>query len=305
MNNYNFKITVFTATYNREHTLNRLYDSLVLQTMKDFEWLIIDDGSTDGTRELIEKFRNENKINIRYIYQDNRGKHIAMNNGVKIALGKYFFIVDSDDFLILKSLEKILFHCNSIKNDSLSVGVIGLMKTSEKQNVKINSKIKYLDANIFDIRYKYKIKGDLAKVLKTDILKNYPFPIFENEKFCAESLIWNRIAMKYSYRLFNEIIYVCEYLQGGLSYNSIRNRRKSPNYTCILYCELANNKKISFKLRIRAIINYWRFSLFIKNSFFYKLNEIKNFPLSIILFPIGVILCFKDNFSDKTKISNS
>ena len=78
----NMIFTVFTPTFNRAYTLPRVYESLKSQTFKNFEWLIVDDGSSDGTADLVKMWQNEGALTIRYFYQINRGKHIAINRGV-------------------------------------------------------------------------------------------------------------------------------------------------------------------------------------------------------------------------------
>ena len=104
-------ITVFTPTYNRGYIIEKLYNSLVSQNYNEFEWLIVDDGSTDQTQELISNFITKGFIDIRYFKQENGGKHRAINKGVKLAKGELFFIVDSDDYLSNNALDRVLFHC--------------------------------------------------------------------------------------------------------------------------------------------------------------------------------------------------
>ena len=106
----NIKITIFTPTYNRDYIIINLYKSLLIQTLKDFEWLIIDDGSTDNTELLVSSFIKDNKINIRYIKQQNGGKHRAINKALEEAKGELFFIVDSDDQLVDNAIERILYY---------------------------------------------------------------------------------------------------------------------------------------------------------------------------------------------------
>ena len=119
-------ITVFTPTYNRGYIIKQLYDSLILQSYKDFEWLVIDDGSTDDTEELFKSFIAEQKLNIHYLKIENGGKHRAINKGVILAQGKYFFIVDSDDYLHNNALERIYFYTKQIEDDKTFAGVCGL-----------------------------------------------------------------------------------------------------------------------------------------------------------------------------------
>ena len=298
------KFTIFTPTYNRAYKLPDLYKSLVNQSYKDFEWVIVDDGSSDNTEEQVTSFTSENKINIIYLKQDNGGKHRAVNTGLKYANGELFFIVDSDDTLTSNSLERILFYYNQIENDSEFAGVVGVMSDNRGKLIGNGMKYEVIDSNLIERRYKHNIQGDLAKVIRTTVFRDFLFPDISGENFVAESIVWNRMAQKYKFRYFNEVIYIGEYLEGGLSNNSIRNRRKNPTYACIIYSELANNPLISLKFKIRAMINYWRFAFCKKNSFIEKVREVRNFPLNLLVMPIGYLYYIKDFFKNTVKINN-
>ena len=128
---YKYKFTIFTPTYNREYTLSRLYDDLKKQTYKDFEWLIVDDGSTDNTEELVKKFIDEDILDIRYIKKKNGGKHTAINTGVKNANGEFFFIVDSDDGLMPNSMDLVIQEWDKLEDKSEFCGVVGLCSRME------------------------------------------------------------------------------------------------------------------------------------------------------------------------------
>lgn len=216
------KITVFTATYNRESLLPRLYKSLAEQTNKNFEWLIIDDESTDSTEKLINKWiENEKSFQIRYIKQEHGGKYRALNKGFLEANGEYFFIVDSDDYLTNTAIEK---SCSWIKEIEISnknlAGVAGLKAYENGRisggNPKIDDK-GWIDADCFE-REKYGLGGEKAEIFKTDILRDHLFPEFEGEFFLTEAVCWNSIyADGYKLRWFNEIIYKFEYLEDGLT----------------------------------------------------------------------------------------
>jgi glycosyltransferase involved in cell wall biosynthesis len=297
--NIKYKITVFTATYNREHTLDRLYDSLLKQTNKKFEWLIVDDGSTDASEELIQGFIAENKLNIKYYKQENSGKHRAINKGVKLAKGELFFIVDSDDYIVNDALRVIYNEYKNISEDNSFAGLSGLKVYPNM--VPTGGKVQYdkIDTSALDIRMKHKVKGDLTEVYKTDILKQYPFPNFAGERFCAESLVWNRIAQKYKLRYTNHKLYICEYLEDGLSNASVKNRIMSPGYASINYRELYSYN-IPLKFKIKAGINYWRFAFYKKDNFFTLLKDIGY--SSIVTLPFGVLLKLRDIIYYKVNI---
>lgn len=286
-------ITVFTATYNRAYSISHLYQSLLHQSCNDFEWMIVDDGSVDNTEELIQSFVCENKILIRYIKQENGGKHRAINKGVQEAKGELFFIVDSDDYLADNAIERVLFYYNTIKNNVLFGGVCGCK--SYFSGGRVGGKVCFLelDCNVLDLRYKHKVKGDMAEVYKKDILKKYSFPEYDDEKFCPEALIWNRIAQKYQLRFFNEPIYFCEYLNDGLTSKIVELRMNSPLASMDTYSELSMHH-IPYLQKYKAAINFWRFSFNTKKiSLRMKLKKI-GYLKTIISFPLGFIMYLND-----------
>ncbi len=217
-----YKITVFTATYNRVNLLPKLYKSLKNQTNKHFEWLIVDDDSTDSTEKLVNRWINEEKcFEIRYIKQNHGGKHRALNKGFFEAKGEYFFIVDSDDYLLNDAIETIYSWIEQIdKSNERLAGISGL-RVYENGEInggvpKVNSN-GWIDADCFS-REKYNLGGYKAEVFRTDILRTHLFPEFEGEFFVTEDVCWNSIYKdKYKLRWFNKAIYVCEYLEDGLT----------------------------------------------------------------------------------------
>jgi glycosyltransferase involved in cell wall biosynthesis len=282
------KITVFTPAYNRGHLLHRVYESLCKQTFRDFEWVVVDDGSKDDTRSVVEKFRVESgewrdssevesgqtsdirhqtsDFPIRYIYQENGGKHRAINRGVKEAQGELFFIVDSDDMLPPEALETVAKVYEDIKDDERFAGVCGLDGTFEGKVIGSGLPQEVIDTPSVDIRFKYGVTGDMKEVFRTAVLKEFPFPEIEGERFCSEMLLWNRIATRYKLRYFNQIIYLAEYQEDGISAGIVKARMKSPIAAMMTYAEL-NGYDIPFVSKVKAAINYWRF------RFCFKKNE--------------------------------
>ena len=246
-------ITVFTPTYNRAHLLTRLYESLCQQTYKDFEWIIVDDGSTDQTQSLIKNLELRIKIDascdnsdfkglggIRYIRQSNGGKHRAINRGVQEALGELFFIVDSDDLLPEDALQTVVEHWAAVRDDVCIGGVCGLDMTPNGTVIGSGLAKGEQISNSLDIRLKYHVTGDLKEVFRTSVLREFPFPEYESEKFCPEALVWNRIAQQYNLLYFNQPIYIAEYQEGGLTDRIVRVRMESPMATTSCYQERAS-----------------------------------------------------------------
>lgn len=218
-------ITIFTPTYNRRNLIERLYQSLLVQTVTNFEWLVIDDGSTDDTEKFFAKLSStEHPFPIRYIKQNNGGKHRAINKGVQNANGELFFIVDSDDYLTENAIEKINQWITTLDNSHKWAGISGLRGFSKNSVVGQHSDFSYIDAKNNE-RRKYNLLGDKAEVYFTDVLKQHPFPEIPGENFISEEIVWNAIARDgYYLRWFNEIIYICDYLEGGLTKDNDKDK---------------------------------------------------------------------------------
>ncbi|MBR5653168.1 MAG: glycosyltransferase family 2 protein [Prevotella sp.] len=259
-------ITVFTPTYNRGHLLPTLYESICRQTFKDFEWIVVDDGSTDNTQQVMEGFmEDEHPFSIRYIKTPNGGKHRAVNRGVKEAKGELFFIADSDDQLTNDALQVVAETYEGVRDNTIIGGVCGL--DCQKDGTIIGSGLTqdYLDCNSLDIRFKYHVTGDLKEVFLTRVLKEIPMPEIEGERFSPEALTWNRIAAKYQLRFINRPIYIAEYQPDGLTSSIVRIRMQSPVASMLCYQEMTTYP-IPPKEKIKAAINYWRFRLCAKKD---------------------------------------
>ncbi|MDD7273533.1 MAG: glycosyltransferase family A protein [Prevotella sp.] len=258
--------TIFTPTYNRAFLLPRLFKSLKQQTFKDFEWLIVDDGSADNTEEVVFAFQKENTtFPIRYIKKENGGKHTAINIGVSLAQGELFFIADSDDILPSVALDIVSSTWNEVKEDSSFCGVCGLDATFEGKIIGTGLPTTYIDGSNIEVRLSMGITGDMKEVFLTSVLKDFPFPEIPGERFCPEVLVWNRMGTKYKLRYINEVIYTAEYQEGGITARITKARMQSPIATMMTYAEMLDYS-IPLKVKIRAAINYWRFSFCVDNK---------------------------------------
>lgn len=249
-------LTIFTPTYNRAYILEKAYKSLQYQSDKRFEWIIVDDGSNDNTKSLVQKWQAENNIfEIKYYFQKNSGKHIAINNGIEFAKGRVFLILDSDDYLRNDAVEIIIKYVDTINIKMHYGGVVGNRAYFDGEIIGSTFDGKYKDLTFFE-REKNGITGDKAEVFFTDILRQYKFPKFANEKFCTEALVWNRIAKDgWVFRFFNENIYYTEYLDDGLTKKYWKLMYHNPKQAYVYYKELLkSNLYISIKRKIKIKI---------------------------------------------------
>lgn len=184
------QLTIFTPTYNREKYLTILYNSLKEQSNKSFQWVVVDDGSSDGTDKLIEKFKQEKKINIEYYKQVNSGKHIAHNKGVELCNTELFFCVDSDDYLPINSVEYILSTWNNSRERDKSVGIVALKGYSNGNIMGNNMPKKIKKSTLSDLYNIYGKKGEMALIFNTKYLKENLFPVFRGEKFLSEEVLY-------------------------------------------------------------------------------------------------------------------
>lgn len=223
-------ITIFTPIYNRAYIVQRLYESLLRQTCYNFEWLIVDDGSVDDVALIVQKWvENTQQFKIRFYRQENKGKHCAINYGVKLARYEMFFIVDSDDYLEDDAIETILRYWKGIGANYRFAGISGLSRDLQGEIIGGSPYFEeYEDATNIE-RAKFGLEGDKAEVLRTELLRRFPFPEYENEKFITEAVVWDRIAYEgYKMRWINKSLKICEYLKDGLTAKGDRLFRENP-----------------------------------------------------------------------------
>ena len=254
-------ITVFTPTYNRAYLLPRLYKSLQAQTTTCFEWLIVDDGSRDNTADLVQQWQKEEKsFSIVFLQQLNGGKHRAINTALARARGEWFFIVDSDDWLPADAIYRISQAANTLPAEKTFAGICGFKANKFGRPLGNSSSLnRVMDASMIEIRQKYHIKGDMAEVFRTDILRQYPFPTYPGETFLNEAVVWNQMAEKYILRYIPEILYFCEYRDDGLTKSIRQKYRQNPQGTIHLYRAMLKSPLFNKKTKIRACILYWRY----------------------------------------------
>lgn len=259
-------VSILTPTRNRAHTLPRLYKSLKTQTYTTFEWLILDDGSTDGTRQLVEDWLREGRTNIKYFYQQHSGKHVGLNRGIREATGELFIIVDSDDYLLPHALQFLVSGWESIPNSLRSqfCGVAGLCVDTEGKIVGTPFPEDGFDSDYIEIRTRYRVHGDKTEMYRTEVIRNFPlYPEYPGEKFVLEALLWHRVAAAgYRMRFFNEALRVVEYLDDGLTAQGPGKTVKNPRGARLYFLEFIQIKRrFPARVLLYHYANYLRFSL--------------------------------------------
>lgn len=226
-------VTIFTPTYNRRDKIGRLYNSLKSQSCKDFEWLIIDDGSTDDTSELIHSFIEEKEVLIKYIKQSNGGKHTAYNTALTYAEGKYFFCIDSDDWISDDFIKKLL---EEDENNNYN-GFIAYKSDSKNQLLSKVFPDQVKECSLIELSDTYCCKGEFSIIIRNDIAKNYKFPVFKGEKFIGENVVYDKIGENYKFKLLHQIATICEYQEDGLTNNYNDLMKKNPSGFCLYYMQ--------------------------------------------------------------------
>lgn len=278
-------VTIFTPTYNRRKELKNLYETLLEQTNKDFEWLLVDDGSFDDTKNYIEKIIKKNKININYIYKENGGKQSAYNVGLKNAKGEIFFCLDSDEILNPKAIEIIINDFNNVKGDIGGYSYNRAYITSKDTVIGTKFPEGLDSAYYYDIYGKLEVTGDKLMVFKTSIAVEYPFPEIPGEKFVPEAVVFNRIAHKYKLKLSNEILSYTEYLPGGYSDNYFELVKRNPKGNIIFFKE-----KYDIEPSLYNVYGYILFCIYAKYSFVRILREHKDkFRVLLLYLPTLIV----------------
>lgn len=287
--------TIFTPTYNRAYRLSVLYESLKSQTCKDFEWLIVDDGSTDNTYQTVNAYKKETEeFPIRYYKKENGGKPRAINYGITFAKGRYFFMIDSDDFFLPDAVKKMKSWCLEIDNDSQFIGAGAARGYPNGSYIRgcaplVNHK-GYIDATNIE-RKKFNLDADMTEAYKTALFRKYPMAEWPGEKFAPEQIALNEISLSgYKLRWHADIIHICEYLDDGLTKGSFELEKKNPMGYAMMY----NHKlkyPISKREKYHAACQHIALSIYGKHLKYIK--ESNNKIYTFFALPIGLILAIR------------
>lgn len=280
------KLTYFTPTYNREKLLPNLYNSLLNQTDKNFIWLIIDDGSSDKTEELVKSWQNENKINIEYIKKPNGGKHTAIDLSNEVCKTEFICCIDSDDYLTNNATEVLYKYFPKIDDESI-VGIVGRRVLYDGTNPNENNWPQENTVLFFNELSKvYNYNYDTILVFKTNIIKNYKFPVFADERFVTESVFYNQFMRKYKMLTISENVYLSEYQPDGYTQMGMNLFYKNPKgyaYALKQNAYLAIEDKSRFKDKLKKSILYYSWLRCNK----IKTNSITDYKLPLFYRMVG------------------
>ena len=276
------KISVLTPTFNRANFLERVYKSLLKnkEYIQNIEWLIMDDGSTDNTKSVIEKLKDENEIEIKYYYQENQGKMVAINKLVGQATGDLIIDCDSDDYFTKDAFKVIKEEFEKHKEEK---NIYGLCFLKYDQNGKnMGNNLKKEKTTMFDLYFKEGETGEKAIVFYSNIRKQYKHELEKNERFVTEARMYHKMDEKYKMICVNEPIMICEYQEKGYTKNISRQFKENPNGYYKYFQEILKKdmKGVTLKKRLYAIKHYILFSYLTKSK--KNLKEISNLANRII-----------------------
>ena len=296
--NYLKRLTIFTPTYNRAYCLHKCYESLKRQTCKDFVWLIIDDGSGDNTKELVSSWIDENRIEIRYHWQQNQGMHGAHNTAYEMIETELNVCIDSDDYMPDDAVEKILSFWERYGNDEVS-GIIGLDSYTDGQTIGSKLPENLKRSTLFNLYNKHGVTGDKKLVYRTKLMKKYPYPVFKNEKYVGLAYKYYMLDRQYEMLLMNEVLCCVEYLPDGSSMNMLNQYRRNPKGFAFYRKELMTLPFAGQLFKYRQAIHYVSSSFISKNKKF--MNETPCKALTLLAVPFGTMLyCY---IITKTRVS--
>lgn len=296
-------LTIITPTYNRAHLLHLLFNSLNRQTNQNFVWMIIDDGSFDKTKELIQEFILISNFKIIYFHQLNQGKHSAINYSLDKVFTDLFFVVDSDDYLTFDAVEKIYFYWKKFFNSSTISALWFLQMSIEGIIVGKRFKEFIQIGNYVNIMINSGYIGDKRAVYKTIIRKKFMYPVHENEKFIGESLVHKKISEVYESIFINEVIYIGNYLKGGLTDKGIKMRLANPRGGYDHAKEFLT-KDIKLKYRIKKSILFTVYGHYSGKKFLEMIKETRSKLLFLLLYPLSIlfVITFKIIYRDQRKL---
>lgn len=292
------KITIFTPTYNRAYTLNKCYNSLLKQSNKDFLWLIIDDGSTDNTKELVKKWIEEEKIDIQYVYQENKGMAGAHNTAYNIINTELNMCIDSDDYLVDDAIEKILkkWECTERKKFA-GIVALDIYENGQVVGTELPNSIEH--EKLYNLYNRYHVKGDKKLIYRSELTKKFKYNIANGEKNVSSACKYYQIDQLYDLIILNEPICVVEYMQDGMSQNVKSTYLKNPHGNIEYAKVILSIPNATIINKIKQAIHYVANALIVKDICSIKKGKGKLY--TILCYPIGFLYFIKIKKEKKEK----
>ena len=286
-------LTVFTPTYNRAYIINRLYESLQRQEIHNFEWLVVDDGSVDNTKELVGKWIKEDKIPIRYIYQQNQGMHGAHNTAYRNIDTELNTCIDSDDYMPDDAVEKIISFWKKYGSKKYA-GIIGLDATSDGKLIGDPFPEELKATTLRGYYENLHGRGDKKMIYRTEVIKKYPpYPLFEDERYVGLAYLYNMIDVDYQLLVSNHVYVIVEYQDDGSSRSMWKQYWKNPKgFAFLRKFDMMQTK--SWKRKIQNNIHYVSHSIRSKNRYFLVESPMKWLTLVCII-PGIILYCVNKN----------
>jgi glycosyltransferase involved in cell wall biosynthesis len=293
---HSVRVSVVTSTYQRVDTLPRLYESLREQTFGDFEWVLVDDGSDDGSEQLVAGWQREAPFPITYHWQENAGMGIGRNRAIERARGEYCALIDSDDWYLPQALERMIANWEAIPAERRRAfaNLEGLRVDTDGELVVERFPADVYDSNYFELRALRGIRGDTVGMYRSEVLKAFPFPE-DLGWHVTPAITWNRIAARYSTRFVNEIWAGTDYQPSGLSNRDTELRLKFRRAQLAYWSEYAAMpKRMKVKNRMRANANYVRYSLLCGSGLLGLVREAPDPLWTALAAPAGLALYLRD-----------
>lgn len=281
-------LTVFTLAYNRAYCLHKCYESLLRQTCRDFEWLVIDDGSTDHTQALVEQWIQDGKIPIRYIYKENGGMHTGYNTAYDNIFTELAVSIDSDDYMTDDAVE-IITNCWKADKDDKYAGMV-FLDITEDQKVIGTEMPNIKSATVYDLYNRFGVKGDKKQVYRPELIRPFKSPVFEGEKLFPTCFKYFQVDLTHEMLIYNKPVCIVEYMPDGYTKNIVKLYKKNLNNYIFYRKFIMTYPNATFWHRYRFAIHYIAECLLAKDIHFLRHSPRKLLTFAAI--PGGLLLYF-------------
>lgn len=288
-------LTVFTPTYNRAYTLNKCYESLLRQTSDDFEWLVIDDGSTDNTKELVDMWVKDNKMPIRYIYKKNGGMHSGYNTAYENIFTELAVCIDSDDYMTDDAVEKIVSFWKNNKSEEYA-GIVALDIT--KDGKVIGDRLPEIKSiKVYDFYYRYKLKGDKKMVYRPELIRPFRSPEYEGERLFPTCYKYYSVDLNYDMLVLNQPLCIVEYMNDGFTNNIMSHYKPNLNSYIFYRKFIMTYPNATLKHKFMFAVHYVAECIMARRKRWLKESP-KKF-MTVVAIPFGIALYFYINIKTK------